>query len=77
MVGVVVAFATGLFGGEQVTVPDVLNKDQQTAIELIKEAGLEVGTVDQSYNDDVDEARLPSRPPTATLRSPRAPRLTW
>ncbi len=41
VVGIVVAFATGLFGGEQVTVPDVLGKDQQTAVEQIKEAGLE------------------------------------
>ncbi len=63
VIGIVVAFATGLFGGEQVTVPDVLGKDQQTAVELIKEAGLEVGTVDQSYNDDVDEGKVAEQDP--------------
>ncbi len=71
MVGVVVAFATGLFGGEQVTVPDVLNKDQQTAIELIKEAGLEVGTVDQSYNDDVDEGKVAEQTPNGNTKKPK------
>ena len=63
VIGIVVAFATGLFGGEQVTVPDVLGKDQQTAVELIKEAGLEVGTIDQSYNDDVDEGKVAEQTP--------------
>ena len=63
VIGVVVAFATGMFSGEQVTVPDVLGKDQETAIELIKEAGLEVGTVDQSYNDDVDEGKVAEQTP--------------
>ncbi len=29
VIGVVVAFATGMFSGEQVTVPDVLGKDQK------------------------------------------------
>ena len=71
VVGVVVAFATGLFGGEQVTVPDVLNKDQQTAIELIKEAGLEVGTVDQSYNDDVDEGKVAEQTPNGNTKKPK------
>ena len=71
MVGVVVAFATGLFGGEQVTVPDVLNKDQQTAIEQIKEAGLEVGTVDQSYNDDVDEGKVAEQTPNGNTKKPK------
>ncbi len=63
VIGIVVAFATGLFGGEQVPVPDVLGKDQQTAVELIKEAGLEVGTIDQSYNDDVDEGKVAEQTP--------------
>ena len=71
VVGVVVAFAPGLFGGEQVTVPDVLNKDQQTAIEQIKEAGLEVGTVDQSYNDDVDEGKVAEQTPNGNTKKPK------
>ena len=74
VVGVVVAFATGLFGGEQVTVPDVLNKDQQTAIELIKEPALRSELSTRAITTMSTRARLPSRPPTATLRSPRAPR---
>lgn len=74
VIGIVVAFATGLFGDEQVTVPDVLGKDQQTAVELIKEEGLEVGTIDQSYNDDVDEGKVAEQTPTETPRSPKAPR---
>ena len=67
-IGIVVAFATGLFGGEQVTVPDVLGKDQQTAVELIKEAGLEVGTIDQSYNDDVDEGKVAEQTPNGNTK---------
>ncbi len=68
VIGIVVAFATGLFGGEQVTVPDVLGKDQQTAVELIKEAGLEVGTIDQSYNDDVDEGKVAEQTPNGNTK---------
>ena len=68
VIGIVVAFATGLFGGEQVTVPDVLGKDQQTAVELIKEAGLEVGTIDQSYNDDVDEGKVAAQTPNGNTK---------
>ena len=68
VIGIVVAFATGLFGGEQVTVPDVLGKDQQTAVEQIKEAGLEVGTIDQSYNDDVDEGKVTEQTPNGNTK---------
>ena len=68
VIGIVVAFATGLFGGEQVTVPDVLGKDQQTAVEQIKEAGLEVGTIDQSYNDDVDEGKVAEQTPNGNTK---------
>ena len=71
VIGVVVAFATGMFSGEQVTVPDVLGKDQETAIELIKEAGLEVGTVDQSYNDDVDEGKVAEQTPNGNTKKPK------
>lgn len=56
--------------------PDVLGKDQETAIELIKEAGLEVGTVDQSYNDDVDEGKVArSRPPTGNTKKAKGSRV--
>ena len=57
-----------MFSGEQVTVPDVLGKDQQTAVELIKEAGLEVGTIDQSYNDDVDEGKVAEQTPNGNTK---------
>lgn len=75
VIGVVVAFATGMFSGEQVTVPDVLGKDQETAIELIKEAGLEVGTVDQSYNDDVDEGKVAEQTPNGNTKKAKGTRV--
>ena len=71
VIGVIVAFATGLFGGEQVPVPDVLGKDQETAIELIKDAGLDVGTIDQSYNDDVDEGKVVEQTPNGHTKKPK------
>ena len=50
---------------------NVLGKDQETAIELIKEAGLEVGTVDQSYNDDVDEGKVAEQTPNGNTKKPK------
>ena len=50
---------------------DVLNKDQQTAIELIKEPALRSELSTRAITTMSTRARLPSRPPTATLRSPR------
>ena len=44
---------------------------QRTAIELIKEAGLEVGTVDQSYNDDVDEGKVAEQTPNGNTKKPK------
>ena len=64
-----------MFSGEQVTVPDVLGKDQETAIELIKEAGLEVGTVDQSYNDDVDEGKVAEQTPNGNTKKAKGTRV--
>lgn len=46
----------------------MLGKDQQTAVELIKEAGLEVGTIDQSYNDDVDEGKVAEQTPNGNTK---------
>ena len=46
----------------------MLGKDQQTAVELIKEAGLEVGTIDQSYNDDIDEGKVAEQTPNGNTK---------
>ena len=75
VIGIVVAFATGMFSGEQVTVPDVLGKNQETAIELIKKAGLEVGSVDQSYNDDVDEGKVAEQTPNGNTKKAKGTRV--
>ncbi len=48
-----------------------LTTNQQTAIEQIKEAGLEVGTVDQSYNDDVDEGKVAEQTPNGNTKKPK------
>ena len=72
VIGAIVGIASGLFGsGDQVTVPDVLGRDQETAIELIKQAGLEVGTVDQSYNDSVDEGKVAEQTPDGNTKKPK------
>lgn len=74
VIGIVVAFATGLFGGEQVTVPDVLGKDQQTAVELIKEPASRLAPSIRATTTTSTRARSPSRRPTVTPRRPRAQR---
>lgn len=77
VIGVIAAFASGLFsGGDQVTVPDVLGKDQETAVALIKEAGLEVGTVDQSYNDEVDEGKVAEQTPDGNTKKPKGSKVS-
>ena len=67
VIGIVVAFATGLFGGEQVTVPDVLGKDQQTASSRSRKPASS-RTIDQSYNDDVDESKVAEQTPNGNTK---------
>ena len=71
IIGVVIAMVSGLFsGGNQVTVPDVLNKDQETAVQMIKDAKLTVGTVEQSYSDDYDEGKVMEQTPDGNTQKP-------
>ena len=58
-------------GGEQVTVPDVLNKDQQTAIELIKEPALRSELSTRANNDDVDEGKVAEQTPNGNTKKPK------
>ena len=75
MVGIIIAFATGAFSGDQTTVPSVLNKDQETAIQLIKDAGFEVGNIDQNYSDDVDEGKVMEQTPDANSQKPKGTKI--
>ncbi len=70
IIGIAVAFATGVFGGSTVTVPDVLGKNQQSAISALEDAGLEIGTVTQSYNDDYDSGEVCEQNPDAGTEKP-------
>ncbi len=76
VIGVIAAFASGIFGGTQVTVPDVLGKDQETAVQLIKQAGLEVGTVEQSYNDEVDEGKVAEQTPDGNTKKAKGSKVS-
>ena len=75
LVGIIIAFATGAFSGDQTTVPSVLNKDQETAIQLIKDAGFEVGNIDQNYSDDVDEGKVMEQTPDANSQKPKGTKI--
>ena len=70
IIGIAAAFALGAFGGSTVTVPDVLGKDQQSAISALEDAGLEIGTVTQSYNDDYDSGEVCEQNPDAGTEKP-------
>ncbi len=71
VIGIAAAFALGAFGGNNVTVPNVLGKDQQSAISALESAGLEVGTVTNSYNDDYDEGEVCEQNPDANTEKPK------
>ena len=75
LVGIIIAFATGAFSGDQTAVPSVLNKDQETAIQLIKDAGFEVGNIDQNYSDDVDEGKVMEQTPDANSQKPKGTKI--
>ena len=62
----IVLFALGVFGGaETVIVPDLLGMEQEEAVEAIKDAGLEVGDIETSYSDDVEEGCVMEQTPDA------------
>ena len=62
----IVLFALGVFGGaETVVVPDLLGMEQEEAVEAIKDAGLEVGDIETSYSDDVEEGCVMEQTPDA------------
>ena len=62
----IVLFALGVFGGaETVIVPDLLGMEQEEAVEAIKDAGLEVGDIETSYSDDIEEGCVMEQTPDA------------
>ena len=72
IIGIIIALVSGLFsGGDNVTVPDVLGKDQETAVQLIKDADLTVGSVEQSYSDDYDEGKVMEQTPDGNTQKPK------
>ena len=72
VIGIIIALVSGLFSGnDTVTVPDVLGKDQETAVQLIKDADLTVGSVEQSYSDDYDEGKVMEQTPDGNTQKPK------
>ena len=63
-------FVMNLFSGDQVTVPNVLGQDQETAVAAITDAGLTVGTIEQSYSDDYDEGEVMEQTPDGNTQKP-------
>lgn len=51
--------------GDEVTVPDVTNKDEETAQKMLEAEGLKVGTSQSEYDDNVEEGKIISTTPAA------------
>ncbi len=65
VIGLIVAFALGAFGGGgQVNVPNVIGYEQEAAVEAIEAAGLKTGHVSRSYDDEVEEGLVVDQTPS-------------
>ncbi len=61
--GIAGAFALGILGGDQIAVPDVVNKSAEEAEQLIEDAGFVVGDKQSEYNDNVEAGTVVSQNP--------------
>ena len=79
VVAIAVFAASMLFGGgseDMVTVPNVLNYEQEQAVQTLKDAGFEpkIGTPD--YSDDVPEGQVMDQTPDGNKQAPEGSEVT-
>ena len=64
VIALAVFLATNVFGsGGSATVPDVVGKTQEEAVSEIQAAGFEMGTISQSYSNDVEKGKVIEQTP--------------
>ena len=78
VIAVAVFAATSLLGGskDMVTVPNVLNYEQEQAVQTLKDAGFEtkIGTPD--YSDDYDEGKVMDQTPDGNKQAKKGSEVT-
>ena len=61
--------------GDKVSVPDVTGKTTEQAIQLIEEAGFEVGTTDSAYDPNVEAGHISSQDPKGGTKAEKGSKI--
>lgn len=65
VLGLIVAFAAGIFGGEEIEAPDFKNMTLEEAKDAAKEYDLKIKKADEVVSEDVEKGKIVSQDPKA------------